>query len=945
MKKLFTLVLAALVSVAMWAEKQGGTLTSSLTPIDPSSAVVLSYDGTATNFAAWQPKCFIHTWLVAKEGQTFSKDYGTTWVTCEGDGDYAALPDKVKMSFVSTGKYTITLTIKDFFDVAEADLAKIAKIGVIVRAQYSGDDNQTKDFLINVAIPDPTAAKFYVTGNSDLLTDAGSAAAEWTANAIESKKDTLILSGLKANVAYKLKVTLDGTWDTPVGFAALTEVADGLSEDHNGNICFTLTAAGNVKVIHTGTLFKLIGTFKPVAKRTIKFVPSEEWAEADAKFAAWIWGANIMSQWTSFFTPVNVDKDTFQVEINADADSIDFVRFSPKASAPTWTREGENIVVWNEMKDKLYADSSTWTVIDWTKGQWKTYDRPCQEFGLVIDGVYHKAKHNVNQTEWLEYMLRGVELTAGQKLQIRNNCPGGADWVITKFSDTSFEFKIQDGKYVVAESGKYDFYFKFIYENDEIFVSKEGTWTTAVRPQCTDVMIQAFYNESYNASAPGVSEYGDTKWTTLLEQAAALGEDFDLIWLPPSANGSGMGYHPKKYSDQNSNWGSQEKLIELIGALHSAGSRVIADIVINHCEGWTTWCDFPELDFGTYGKFNPDCSWICKNDEVNSDPSSPQQGAATGSYDDGENWAGARDWAHDMPKVQEMFKAYLKWMKNVIGYDGWRYDKGDGFNNWHHDNYNKASGPYIAFMECYSGTDEIQSRIAQANSNLMGLDFDLKWHVFNSIAGWDYSHGRGDCMMSRGDGYHAVTFMESHDWFLRSDNENEFGGRGHSMTEEMKPRLLQCNAFLLSMPGVPCIFYPHWKKYREFIKPMIQARKLAGVHSQSEVKDEYVTATGYQATIVGKDDGYLIFCLGDKAHQDFSSAGYECKASYYAENDCSLGHDASFQMWVKPKTSTDPSAVEEVEEQPVKAEKFFQNGQLFIRLGDKVYNVLGNTIK
>lgn len=920
MKKLFALVLAALVSAMLFAGTETTVYYTASTSVIGTYTVKLNvnFKGDGDDW---------HQYTMTKTDRTYNDDpvYSYTYTD----------------AYDGVGVMQFQLYDGDTWKSQKQPISNWTGVGT-----YNGKMfvHSTETWVAPPAA-DPTA-KYYITGDSALVVDAGAGIGKkWDPQAIKATSDSYVLTNLKAGIEYKLKLTADGTWDTPVGFAALTAVADGLAGDHDGNICFTLTAAGNVTVTYTNTTFTVTGSFKPVAKRTIKFVPSEEWAEADAKFAAWIWGANIMSQWTSFFTPVNVDKDTFQVEINADADSIDFVRFSPKASAPTWTREGENIVVWNEMKDKLYADSSTWTVIDWTKGQWKTYDRPCQEFGLVIDGVYHKAKHNVNQTEWLEYMLRGVELTAGQKLQIRNNCPGGADWVITKFSDASFEFEIQDGKYVVAESGKYDFYFKFIYENDEIFVSKEGTWTTAVRPQCTDVMIQAFYNESYNASAPGVSEYGDTKWTTLLDQADALGEDFDLIWLPPSANGSGMGYHPKKYSDQNSNWGSQEKLIELIGALHSAGSRVIADIVINHCEGWTTWCDFPELDFGTYGKFNPDCSWICKNDEVNSDPSSPQQGAATGSYDDGENWAGARDWAHDMPKVQEMFKAYLKWMKNVIGYDGWRYDKGDGFNNWHHDNYNKASGPYIAFMECYSGTDEIQSRIAQANSNLMGLDFDLKWHVFNSIAGWDYSHGRGDCMMSRGDGYHAVTFMESHDWFLRSDNENEFGGRGHSMTEEMKPRLLQCNAFLLSMPGVPCIFYPHWKKYREFIKPMIQARKLAGVHSQSEVKDEYVTATGYQATIVGKDDGYLIFCLGDKAHQDFSSAGYECKASYYAENDCSLGHDASFQMWVKPKTSTDPSAVEEVEEQPVKAEKFFQNGQLFIRLGDKVYNVLGNTIK
>lgn len=951
MKKIFTLILAALVSVAMWAEKQGGTLTSSLTPIDPSSAVVLSYDGTATNFAAWQPKCFIHTWLVAKEGQTFSKDYGTTWATCEGDGDYAALPDKVKMSFVSTGKYTITLTIKDFFDVAEADLAKIAKIGVIVRAQYSGDDNQTKDFLINVAIPDPTAAKFYVTGNSDLLTDAGSAAAEWTANAIESKKDTLILSGLKANVAYKLKVTLDGTWDTPVGFAALTEVADGLSEDHDGNICFTLTAAGNVKVIHTGTLFKLIGTFKPVAKRTIKLVPSEEWAEADAKFAAWIWGANIMSQWTSFFTPVSAGNDTLQAEIVANADSIDFVRFSPKASAPKWGTEGENVIVWGEMKDALYADSSVWTVIDWEHGQWTAYNRPCQEFGLLIDGVYRKAKHNVNQTEWLEYMLRGVDLTAGQKLQICNPCDDSAKWVITKYANTSYELSFEgDGankKYVISKSGKYDFYFKFIYGNDEIYISKEGEYTTAVRDQCTDVMMQAFYNESYDNSKPGVNDewqIGDTKWNTLYGQADSIGRYFDLIWLPPSANGDGAGYHPKNYSNQSSNWGTGQQLKALINKFHETGTKVIADIVINHCQSSSGWMGFPEFNFGSYGRFQPKGSWICQNDEANTDPGSDSQGQATGPYDDGENWSGARDWAHSNVEVQAMFKAYLQFMRDSIGYDGWRYDKGDGFNNWHHDNYNKASNPYIAFMECYSGTDEIKWRIEQANYNLMALDFGTKWDVFNSFAGWNYGCYRGGGLLGQNWGRYAVEFIDSHDWFLRPDNENEFGGRGNSLTETMKCRLLQANAFLLSMPGIPCVFYPHWKKYDGFLKPMIQARKLAGVHSESEVKDEKVDegGTGYQATIVGKY-GYLILCLGTKAHQDFS-ADYDLMASYYETNDAGLGKDGSYQIWVN-RTAPLPTAVEEVEEQPVKAEKFFQNGQLFIRLGDKVYNVLGNTIK
>ena len=71
----------------------------------------------------------------------------------DGDADYAALPAKVKMTKTSIGHYNITINIQDFFNVTEADLAKIAKIGVVVRAQYSGDENQTIDFLLPVAIP------------------------------------------------------------------------------------------------------------------------------------------------------------------------------------------------------------------------------------------------------------------------------------------------------------------------------------------------------------------------------------------------------------------------------------------------------------------------------------------------------------------------------------------------------------------------------------------------------------------------------------------------------------------------------------------------------------------------------------------------------------------------------------------------------------------------
>ena len=586
-------------------------------------------------------------------------------------------------------------------------------------------------------------------------------------------------------------------------------------------------------------------------------------------------------------------------------------------------------------------------------------------YGILVNGkTYFEAEYkgkDANTGTYDEYLAH-VKVNSGDYIQLYD-IGYQAAWAVELDQYSVAGFTRAGDRYTTTNTGCYDFYIKLKYGEDQLYIGNgsdcgEGedlgnVYAGAVPAQCEAVLMQAFYNESYDPKSPGVSEYGDTKWTTLSAQASEIGAYFDYVWLPPSAYGDGAGYHPKQYSNQNSNWGTREELEELISRLHNAGSKVVADIVINHCANMSSWCDFYEMDFGEYGKFQPDETYICSNDEVNAEWNKPTEtnegsgdcwGKATGNADDGDNWDGARDWSHDMPKVQEMFIAYLQWMRNVMKYDGFRYDKGDGFNNWHHWNYNKHAKPEIAFMECYSGTDEIQRRIGDAKGDLMGLDFDLKWHVFNSFAGWDYSRGRGDCIMSRGDGKHSVTFIESHDWFLRPDNENEFGGRGNSMTPALKGRLMQANAFLLSMPGVPCVFYPHWAKYKEDLKPMIVARKWAGIHSESEVKDEYSSATGYQATVVGKN-GWLIICLGDKANKQGFGADYRLAASNYSTME---GHNESFEIWVNSSTDKpDPQSIEEVSLQPsaVRGEKFIQEGRLLIRVGEQVYDMTGNKIQ
>ena len=275
-------------------------------------------------------------------------------------------------------------------------------------------------------------------------------------------------------------------------------------------------------------------------------------------------------------------------------------------------------------------------------------------FKNLSAGTY---KFKITSGDWtgLIWGYEKVDASCSSKGYSKDN---DGNIMIALLSEGEITVRVADGKICVTIIGEV-----------------QETFGSAVPEQCEDVLMQAFFYDSYNDNAPGAELVGNTRWATLLPQAQEIGSYFDLVWLPPSANGSGTGYHPKKYSDQNSNWGTREELEALISALHNAGAKVIADIVINHCEGWTSWCDFPELDFGEYGTFHPDASYICKNDEVNLNPDAGDcYGKATGNNDDGDNWDGARDWAHDNVYVQDMFKAYLKWMRNVMKYDGFRYD-------------------------------------------------------------------------------------------------------------------------------------------------------------------------------------------------------------------------------------------------------------------------------
>ena len=412
---------------------------------------------------------------------------------------------------------------------------------------------------------------------------------------------------------------------------------------------------------------------------------------------------------------------------------------------------------------------------------------------------------------------------------------------------------------------------------------------SSVPSECEDVMLQAFYYDSYQVGAPGdvvlhdSTTLGDTKWSTLLKQSGEIGSYFDLVWLPPSGKSEGgTGYHQTQYSNQNSDWGKQRELLEFINRMHVANTKVVADIVINHAGCKSSWCDFYPQNFGEYGTFQPDASWVCKTDEVNYNPEAGEwQGKATGTDDGGynmqDNYASARDWAHADPRVQEMMKAYLKWMKDVIGFDGWRYDYAQGFKGKYIDMYNSAAANYFSVVEFWNGDmNNIKSYLNDVNWNTLAFDFSTKYSAIQGIADGDYTKCKGSGLLGAGLSKFAVTFVDSHDTYFGCqggrDNNDEIGGCGKSMEDYNKDRVLGANAFILSMPGVPCVFYPHWAKYKEAIGKMILARKAAGVHSESKVSDE--AGNGYyKATITGKH-GSVRLLLGPNSGYNTTPQGY-----------------------------------------------------------------------
>ena len=350
------------------------------------------------------------------------------------------------------------------------------------------------------------------------------------------------------------------------------------------------------------------------------------------------------------------------------------------------------------------------------------------------------------------------------------------------------------------------------------------------------VMLQGFYWNSYD----------DTKWTNLKSQVNDFADNFSLIWLPQSGkclgNSQTMGYKPYYYFNQNSSFGTETELRDLIKTFKGKGIGMVADVVVNHhdTDGWFT---FPaEVYKGVTYQFKS-TDIVANDDKGKTAKEATKQGVSLSkNNDEGEDWGGCRDLDHKSQNVQTIIKAYLKYLKDDLGYTGFRYDMVKGFSGSHVADYNKSVGVEYSVGEYWDSNARIQSWINATLKNSAAFDFQFRYNVRDAINSnnWAALKSTNNLMNDKNWRQYAVTFVENHDMEYRSASEQQ---------DPIRRDTLAANAYLLAMPGTPCVFFTHWLEYKDEIGAMISARKAAGITNMSDYEVKVATSAYYAVNV------------------------------------------------------------------------------------------------
>ena len=217
----------------------------------------------------------------------------------------------------------------------------------------------------------------------------------------------------------------------------------------------------------------------------------------------------------------------------------------------------------------------------------------------------------------------------------------------------------------------------------------------------------------------------------------------------------------------------------------------------------------------------------------------------------------------------------------------------------------------------------------------MVFDFQMKYSLKGIVTG---SYGKlnknktFEGLRKHGLERYSVTFIDNHDTFDRGGayGDNQFTPSTDLSTATNKDYVLQASAYMLMMPGVPCVFYPHWSSYKDEINELIAVRKHAGIHSQSQVLEETSGQYQYSATVQGHR-GRVIVRVG-KYRSKTQPEGYELAVEG--------GDRGQYTVYIQVQSEDVQNTKEKVQRT-----KVLKDGQLYIRVGENVYDIFGNRVE
>jgi len=369
-------------------------------------------------------------------------------------------------------------------------------------------------------------------------------------------------------------------------------------------------------------------------------------------------------------------------------------------------------------------------------------------------------------------------------------------------------------------------------------------------------MLQGFYWDSY----------ADTKWTNLESQADEMSAFFDLIWVPNSAyanaSSNNMGYHPVYWFNHKSAFGTEAELRSMIQTFKQKGTGIIEDVVINHrASVGSNWLVFPKETYNGV-EYELTAADICSDDEAKDNGYTP-----TGAKDTGEGWGGARDLDHTGSNVQKNVMAYEDFLLHDLGYAGFRYDFVKGFAPRFVGLYNKTADVQFSVGECWDGNKTIVTNWLNGTKQdgviqSAAFDFPLKYYINDAFSQGKWSRLNGGCLADDNNyKRYAVTFVDNHD-------------TGRSGECPLYANVEAANAYILTMPGTPCVWLGHWKTYKTTIKRLITVRRAVGITNQSAIITKQAKTNGYVLVTEGQN-GNAALLLGSLTEADLPTGNYK----------------------------------------------------------------------